>query len=109
MDSAALLHLITEPTRHGLLDALRDRERTVGQLVEAVQGEQTNVSHHLRTLRDAGLVKARRDGRRRVYRLADPALEGLLAEAEDLSRRMERVAYFAGLELPTGPAFHGYG
>lgn len=101
--------MVTEPTKNRLLRRIRDREHTVSELVEAVGQEQSNVSHHLRNLRDAGLVKARRDGRMQRYRLADPELGHLLGDIEGLADRLERVAYLAGLELTTDPAFHGYG
>lgn len=109
MDSRALLHMVTEPTRNGILTALLDGERTVTMLVEATGREQSNVSHHLRTLRDAGLVRSRKAGRTRRYRLADPALERLLGDLDGLARRLEQTAYLAGLELPYEAGFHGYG
>lgn len=109
MDARALLHLVTEPTRNRLLSALLEGERTVTMLVEATGSEQSNVSHHLRTLKDTGLVRARQAGRTRRYRLADPELERLLRDLDDLARRLEQTAYLAGLELPYGAGFHGYG
>jgi DNA-binding transcriptional ArsR family regulator len=51
---------------------LRQQERPVGDLVEALPIGQPAVSKHLRVLRDAGLVRVRGDGRRRLYRV-DPA------------------------------------
>jgi DNA-binding transcriptional ArsR family regulator len=109
MDAVALLRLISEKTRHALLDELRRGERTVGQLVEALQDEQSNVSHHLATLRDAGLVASRRDGRSQVYRLADAEVAKVLEQVEALAGRLEQVAYTASLGLPLDAGFHGYG
>lgn len=61
------------PTRRQLLDLLKEGERTVSALTEALGVSQPAVSQHLAALRDAGLVKERRDGRYRHYRLrADP-------------------------------------
>lgn len=109
MDAVALLRLVSEATRHALLDQLRQGERTVGQLVEALHDEQSNVSHHLGTLRDAGLVVCRRDGRKQVYRLADAELGRILEQVEALAGRMEQMAYTTSLGLPMDAAFHGYG
>ncbi len=109
MDAAAFLRLIAEPTRHGILDELRRSERTVSELVDATGREQSNVSHHLRTLRDAGLVRGRQVGRTRRYRLADPEIRRLLEQVDQLAARMETVAFYSGLELPYSPGFHGYG
>ncbi|MES2153775.1 MAG: metalloregulator ArsR/SmtB family transcription factor [bacterium] len=109
MDSAALLRLISESTRHGLLKALRGGERTVGELVAALGDEQSNVSHHLATLRREGLVSARRAGRKQVYRLADAEVGRMLDQVDALATRLDHVAYTAALGIPTDPAFHGYG
>ncbi len=109
MDAAGLLRLISEPTRHAILDTLRAGDATVTQLVVATGREQSNVSHHLRTLREAGLVRNRIEGRQRRYRLADPEIRRLLEQVEILVGRMGRVAFYTGLELPYDPAFHGYG
>jgi DNA-binding transcriptional ArsR family regulator len=59
---------IAEPNRRLILDLLLERERPVGDLVEALAVSQPAVSKHLRVLRDAGLVEVRPDGQRRLYR-----------------------------------------
>lgn len=64
-----MFEVLAEPRRRQILDLLRDRERTVGDLVDALGISQPGVSKHLRVLRDAGLVEARVDAQRRVYRL----------------------------------------
>ena len=109
MDTAALLRLVSEGTRHAILDELRKGERTVTDLVAALKDEQSNVSHHLGTLREAGLVSARKDGRHQRYRLADSEVAKVLEQVESLAAKLEQVAYTASLGLPTGPDFHGYG
>lgn len=71
-----LLEVIAEPTRRRILDAVRDGERSVGQLVREVGMHQPGVSRHLKILRDAGLVEVRRDAQRRLYRLRpEPLME----------------------------------
>jgi DNA-binding transcriptional ArsR family regulator len=62
------LEAIAEPTRLRILDEVRDRERSVGELVDLVGMHQPGVSRHLKVLRTAGLVDVRRDGQRRCYR-----------------------------------------
>lgn len=66
-----LFDVLTDPSRREILDLLRERERSVGELVERLGQSQPNVSKHLRVLRDAGLVKVRVDAQRRWYGL-DP-------------------------------------
>ena len=72
----AVLEAIAEPTRLRILDAVREGERSVGELVEQVGMHQPGVSRHLKVLRDAGLVEVRRDAQRRLYRLRpEPLME----------------------------------
>jgi len=72
----AVLDVIAEPTRRRILDAVRDGERSVGELVDEVGMHQPGVSRHLKVLRDAGLVEVRRDAQRRLYRLRpEPLME----------------------------------
>lgn len=72
----AVLEVIAEPTRRRILDAVREGEQSVNDLVEKVQMHQPGVSRHLKVLRDAGLVEVRRDAQRRLYRLrAEPLME----------------------------------
>ena len=71
-----VLDVIAEPTRRRILDAVREGERSVNELVEQVGMHQPGVSRHLKVLRDAGLVTVRRDAQRRLYRLrAEPLKE----------------------------------
>src|SRR5215467_11005355 len=71
-----VLEAIAEPTRRQILDAVRERECSVSDLVERVGMHQPGVSRHLKVLRDAGLVEVRRDAQRRLYRLrAEPLRE----------------------------------
>ena len=72
----AVLEVIAEPTRRRILDAVRQAECSVTDLVEQVGMHQPGVSRHLKVLRDAGLVEVRRDAQRRMYRLrAEPLME----------------------------------
>jgi DNA-binding transcriptional ArsR family regulator len=66
---ASAFAVLAEPNRRRILDLLRERERPVGELVEALEASQPAVSKHLRVLRDAGVVEARVDAQRRLYRV----------------------------------------
>jgi DNA-binding transcriptional ArsR family regulator len=71
-----VLEVLAEPRRRHLLDALRQGETSVGELVLALGISQPLVSKHLRVLREAGLVTVRVDGQRRLYRLRpEPLVE----------------------------------
>ena len=68
--------VLAEPTRRRILDDVRDRERSVGELVERLELSQPGVSKHLRVLREAGLVEVRQDAQRRLYRVrSEPLVE----------------------------------
>jgi DNA-binding transcriptional ArsR family regulator len=80
--SLSVLDVIAEPTRRRILDAVREGERSVGELVEQVGMHQPGVSRHLKVLRDAGLVDVRSDAQRRLYRLRVEPLRELDAWLE---------------------------
>jgi DNA-binding transcriptional ArsR family regulator len=73
---ATTFEILAEPNRRLILDLLRERERSVGELVEHLALSQPGVSKHLRVLREAGLVEVRHDAQRRLYGLrAEPLAE----------------------------------
>ena len=93
-----LFGALAEPVRLAILDRLRVRERSVGELTEALRAGQSLISFHLKVLRDAGLVFARRDGRV-VWYAIDPAgvarmerLVGLLRGSQDDPEIASRTA-----------------
>jgi DNA-binding transcriptional ArsR family regulator len=83
MEAAAA---IADPIRRRVLELVRDRELPAGELAEQFEVSRPAVSRHLRVLREAGLVRERREGRRRLYR-ADP--EPLVELREWLERYWE--------------------
>jgi len=78
--------VFAEPSRRRILELLRDRERSVGELVEDLRLSQPGVSKHLRVLRDAGLVESRVDAQRRFYQLRPGPLAELDAWIEPFRR-----------------------
>ena len=72
MAATATFDVIAEPTRRRILDLLREQPRTVTELVGSLKLSQPGVSKHLRVLRDARLVRVRREAQRRWYEV-DPA------------------------------------
>jgi DNA-binding transcriptional ArsR family regulator len=72
----ATFEVVAEESRRRILDLLVDEERPVGDLVERLALSQPAVSKHLKVLRDAGLVEARTEAQRRIYRVrAEPLRE----------------------------------
>jgi DNA-binding transcriptional ArsR family regulator len=77
MPALAALEVLAEPRRLAIIDLLRDGERPVGELVDRLGVSQPAVSKHLRVLKDAGLVEARAEAQRRLYRIRPEPLAEL--------------------------------
>ena len=58
---------LADPTRRRLLELLAAGERSAGELAREFDISRPGVSRHLRVLREAGLVRARGEGQRRLY------------------------------------------
>lgn len=67
MRTGSVFEAVSEPTRRAMLDLLAGGERSVGEIVDRFDVSQPAISHHLRILREAGLVKTRKAGRQRLY------------------------------------------
>ena len=73
---------IAHPGRRAILRLVLERELPVGELAEQVGLSQPAASQHLKVLRDAGLVRGRVDGRRRLYQVDVEGLERLRQELD---------------------------
>jgi ArsR family transcriptional regulator len=71
---ASLLKVLADDTRLAVVQQLMQGPKHVSELNENLQLEQSLLSHHLKMLREAGLVLSERDGKRVTYRLA-PGME----------------------------------
>lgn len=60
---------IAEPTRRRILEVLRQSDRSVNELVEALEVNQPAMSKHLKVLREAGLVSFRIAAQQRIYQI----------------------------------------
>lgn len=71
MMKADAFSAIADANRRHLLEELRRGPKTVNELAEGLPVSRPAVSQHLKALRDAGLVSARNEGTRRVYRVEE--------------------------------------
>ena len=78
---SALFKALANPVRAAIVPLLSDRERTVGQLVEALGLPQPLVSQHLRVLRGALMVATRRQGQEIWYSVCDQHVAHILGDA----------------------------
>ena len=69
-DCASALKVLADDTRLAVVEQLMEGPKHVGEINAALGVEQTLLSHHLRVLRDAGLVVSERDGKQVLYSLA---------------------------------------
>ena len=77
-------HALSDETRLQLLELLRDGEQCVCDLTGALDAAQSRLSFHLKTLKDAGLVTDRKQGRWVYYALNPEALDGVAEFLSDL-------------------------
>jgi DNA-binding transcriptional ArsR family regulator len=66
------------------VELLRERDRSVRELADALPISRPAVSRHLRLLKEAGLVSDRPEGTRRLYRLHDEGIEAVRAYLEEV-------------------------
>jgi DNA-binding transcriptional ArsR family regulator len=71
---AQRFRVLGEPMRIRLLDQLRERDATVGELQQALGASQQNVSKHLGILHAAGMVSRTKDGNHTRYAISDPSV-----------------------------------
>ena len=77
---ADLFHLLGDPTRLRIVLACLDAPIAVGDIAAALQLSSSLVSHHLRLLRAARIVKAERHGKQVFYSAADAHISTVLAD-----------------------------
>jgi DNA-binding transcriptional ArsR family regulator len=73
---ASKLRVLADPTRLAVLESLIAGPKHVGTLQKQLGVEQSLLSHHLQTLREAGLVESQRDGKAVLYRITPSVVAG---------------------------------
>jgi len=85
-----LFKVISDPTRLSVLFLLQKKEGSVGNIAISLDMEQSAISHQLKTLKDARLVKSRREGKSMLYSLDDlhvfSILEQVLTHVSELEK-----------------------
>lgn len=71
---AARFKALSEPNRLKLIIALENGEKNVGELIKLTELKQANVSRHLQTLTEAGILARHRNGASVIYSIADPSI-----------------------------------
>lgn len=81
------LRALADPLRARIVELLADEQLCTCHLVDMTGARQTNISNHLRVLREAGLVEAQPAGRYTYYRLRPQAMTTLADHYADLAQR----------------------
>lgn len=99
--AARCFRALGDKTRLRIIERLRDGEKSVGHLAAVLGIGQSRLSFHLKALRDAGLVRVRRQGRLTYYALDLAAFRAIVQFLELAQRRPDGPA---GREEADGPA-----
>ncbi|MDP3967031.1 MAG: metalloregulator ArsR/SmtB family transcription factor [Nocardioides sp.] len=81
---AEFFKTLSHPTRIRVLELLSEREHSVGELLQEIEVEASNLSQQLAVLRRAGLVATRKEGSTVHYALVSPQIADLLAVARSI-------------------------
>lgn len=79
-EASRIFKVLADPTRLEILQLLEGKELNVTAISQGLEMEQSAVSHQLKTLKDARLVKARRDGKSMIYSQLDGHVYEILAQ-----------------------------
>lgn len=72
--TARIMKAVAQPIRLAIVDSLREGERSVGDIAQAVGAERSNVSRHLAVLTGAGILSSRKEGLQVFYKLHTPCI-----------------------------------
>lgn len=93
---------LSSSKRIEILNALKDGEKTVSELVKILGVPKANVSQHLAVMRHKGILKSRREGTNIYYRVASPkVIEACLLMKEVLMEQMKEKGKLAELVSKT--------
>ena len=91
---------LSDPTRRRIIESLASGESSFGDLAEKFDMSRPAVSQHLKALREAGIVTARADAQRRIYRLTEHGLDDVdawLGKVRDFwNKRLDRLEELLG-------------
>jgi ArsR family transcriptional regulator len=80
----AIFHALSDETRLAIVKRLAGGERCVCDLQDLLDAAQSRLSYHLKTLKDAGVIADRRDGRWVHYSLVPGALDSVVGFMSDM-------------------------
>ena len=89
MNGVGLLKCICDDTRFDILEMLqKNNELCVSDFVEKLKKDQPLISHHLKTLKQCGIVKSREDGKKMMYKISSNQLSELISNITKASKKI---------------------
>ncbi len=89
MNGVSLLKCICDETRFEILELLqKNKELCVNDFVERLKKDQPLVSHHLKTLKNCGIVKSRDEGKKAMYMISNDQLTELISNITKTSKKI---------------------
>lgn len=89
MKGLSLLKCICDDTRFEILDMLqKDKELCVNDFVSKLKKDQPLISHHLKTLKNCGIVKSRDEGKKAMYSISNKQLSELFSNISKVSKKI---------------------
>jgi ArsR family transcriptional regulator len=89
MNGINLLKCICDDTRFEILEMLqKEKELCVSDFVEKLKKDQPLISHHLKTLKNCGIVKSRNEGKKAMYQISSNHLADLISSITKASKKI---------------------
>ena len=89
MNGVNLLKCICDDTRFEILDMLqKNKELCVKDFVDTIKKDQPLISHHLKTLKNCGIVKSRDEGKKAMYSISNFQLSELISKITKVSKKI---------------------
>lgn len=92
MNEEKFLKCIVDNNRRRILKCLGSSEKCVNDIIELTNLEQTLVSFHLKALRNCGLVKNRRKGKKIMYKISNQGIINVLDSIKELSSEIKELS-----------------
>ena len=91
MNGMTLLRCICDETRFSILDRLSRGEMAVGEIARELERDQPLISHHLKTLKECGIVSAEVRGRCTMYGITNKRIADLIRQIQQAGNEINDI------------------
>ncbi len=88
MEPETIFKALSDPTRLTILNAVKDKERCICEIIPLTNKSQPNVSQHLKILKNAGLINQHKEGTRLLISIKDSQLKEIITQTQQLAKRL---------------------